>query len=765
MARKKGARTDTSGLPSREQVLAFIAENPGRAGKREIARAFGIKGGDKIGLKALLKDMAEEGVIEKHGKKMMRAGDLPRVSVLEIVSRDSDGGLIARPVAWDEIAEGKAPAVSIRPAGGRKPVVAGLGDRVLARIDRTEGADTPYSARVMKVIDKRKDAVLGILRIDGKEVRLESVQKRREEVSLSAEDIGEAKNGDLVEVQVTRAGRFGLKRGRVTSVVGSLASEKAVSMIAIHALGIPHVFPDTVPKEAGRARPIDPSASSHHEDWRDLALVTIDPADAKDHDDAICAVPDPETPGGHIVTVAIADVAWYVRPASAMDGEALKRGNSVYFPDRVVPMLPERISNDLCSLREGEDRPALAVRMWFTADGRKHRHEFHRIIMRSHAKLAYTQAQAAIDGQPDEKTRPILKEVLEPLWEAWRCLHRGRTAREPLELDLPERKILLRQDGTVDRVVVPERLDAHRLVEEFMIQANVSAAETLEKRRQRLLYRIHDAPSLAKLESLREFLHTMNLSMARAGNLRAAHFNRVLDAVAESDREELVSQVVLRSQSQAEYSPDNIGHFGLNLMRYAHFTSPIRRYADLIVHRALIGALKLGEGGITAAEEERLDVVGADISMAERRAMQAERDTVDRLIAIHLSERVGERFMGRITGVTKAGLFVTLAETGADGFIPISMVADDYFRYDEANYALVGSASGEVYQMGQTVEVRLAEAQPMAGALRFDMLSKGRKSSGLLRAPRGARAEAGSRNRGQRRGTNRPGAGRGRKGK
>lgn len=735
-------------MPSREAVLAFIADNPGSAGKREIVRAFGLSGGDKIELKAMLKDLAEEGLIEKRGRRMMRAGDLPRVGVLDITERDSGGGLIGRPVAWDEIADGVAPRVAIRPPGGRKPVVAGLGDRVLARLDRVEDADTPYCARVMKVIDKRKDSVLGILRVDGRSVRLEPVQKRREEVALTLQDIGEARNGDLVEVQVSRVGRHGPKRGRVVAVIGSMASEQAVSMIAIHALGIPHVFPEVVLAEAGGARPIEPSqAGASHEDWRALPLVTIDPADAKDHDDAIHAAPDPDLPGGHVVTVAIADVAWYVRPGTAMDREALKRGNSVYFPDRVVPMLPERISNDLCSLRQGEDRPALAVRMWFDADGRKRRHAFHRVVMRSHARLAYPQAQAAIDGRPDATTAPILGDVLEPLWAAWRCLHRGRQAREPLELDLPERKIMLKADGTVERVVIPERLDAHRLVEEFMIQANVSAAETLEKRRQRLLYRIHDAPSLAKLESLREFLRTMNLSLARAGNLRAAHFNRVLESVATSDREELVSQVVLRSQSQAEYSPDNIGHFGLNLMRYAHFTSPIRRYADLIVHRALIAALKLGQGGITGAEEERLDIIGADISLAERRAMQAERDTIDRLIAIHLAERVGDRFDGRITGVTKAGLFVTLAQTGADGFIPISMIGDDYFRFDEASYALIGSASGEVYQMGQAVEVRLAEVQPMAGALRFDMLSRGtrggpRSAAGIRRRPDRARPPA-----------------------
>ncbi|MCG6858168.1 MAG: ribonuclease R [Salaquimonas sp.] len=723
-----------SSLPGREEILAFIAENPGRAGKREIARAFGIKGNDKIALKALLKDLAEEGLVEKHGKRLMRAGDLPSVTLLDITARDADGGLLARPAAWDELADGNPPRIEILPPRGRRPVVAGIGDRVLARLERTDNA--AYSARVMKVIDKKKNAILGILRVAGTTIRLEPVQKRQDDVALSPEDIGEAQNGDLVEVQVSRIGRHGLKRGKVIRVVGSLASEKAVSIIAIHAHGLPHIFPPAALREAETAKPISPTQANKHEDWRDLPLVTIDPADAKDHDDAIHGARDPDVEGGHIVTVAIADVAWYVRAGSAMDAEALKRGNSVYFPDRVVPMLPERISNDLCSLREGDDRPALAVRMWFDAEGRKTKHEFHRVIMKSHARLAYPQAQAAIDGKPDDKTRPILKDVLEPLWEAWRVLHRGREAREPLELDLPERKIVLKKDGTVDKVVVPERLDAHRLVEEFMIQANVATAETLERRKQRLVYRVHDAPSLAKLESLREFLHTMNLSLARAGNIRAAHFNQILGRVEGSEREELVNQVVLRSQSQAEYSPANIGHFGLNLMRYAHFTSPIRRYADLIVHRALIAALNLGEGGMTPGEEERLEVVAADISLAERRAMQAERDTIDRLIAMHLSERVGETFEGRITGVTRAGLFVTLAQTGADGFIPISKISDEYYHFDEAGYALVGADTGLAYQMGQTVEVRLAEAQPVAGALRFDMLSPGRPT----KANRGAAA-------------------------
>ena len=579
--------------------------------------------------------------------------------------------------------------------GGNGPAP-GIGDRVLAKTFPTDDATGPaYTGRVMKIFEKRTDAVLGVFRIlqDGT-FRIEPVERRQPELIVDKEFQNGAKNGDLVEVEPARASRYGLPRAKVLNVLGSLTSEKAVSMIAIHAHDIPHIFPADVIAES---EAVKPATLAHREDWRDLPLVTIDPADAKDHDDAVFATSDldEKNPGGVVVTVAIADVAAYVRYGTALDREALKRGNSVYFPDRVVPMLPERISNDLCSLREGQDRPALAVRMTFSADGRKLRHSFHRVMMKSAAKLAYPQAQAAIDGVPDDKTGPILDTVLKPLWDAYAILKRGRDGRQPLELDLPERKILLKPDGTVDRVIVPERLDAHKLIEEFMIQANVAAAETLEAKKQALVYRVHDAPSLAKQESLREFLQTLGLSLARGAQMRPAQFNGILERVRGADNEGLVNEVVLRSQSQAEYSPKNIGHFGLNLKRYAHFTSPIRRYADLIVHRGLIAALGLGPGGLTQDEEARLEDVSVLISGTERRAMAAERDTVDRLIAAYLAERVDDRFDARISGVTKSGLFVQLPQYGADGFIPVSTLDGDYYIYDETARSLFGERIGQ----------------------------------------------------------------------
>ena len=711
-------------LPSREDILRFISENPDQAGKREIAKAFSLKGGDRIWLKDMLRQMQDEGLLKQKRRRLSRPGALPPMAVLDIFSRDAEGGLLARPAeAEDE--EGPVPLVSIRTQKGRRMSAAGVGDRVLARVFPSKDETGPaYTGRVVKVFEKRRRAVLGVFRElrDGS-FRIEPVERRQPELVVEEAYRNNAKEGDLVEVEPLSQGRYGLPRAKVLDVVGSIATEKAVSLIAIHAHEIPHIFPESVLREAEAAKP---ATLAGREDWRKLPLVTIDPPDAKDHDDAVYAEPDRDekNPGGVLVTVAIADVAYYVRPDSALDREALNRGNSVYFPDRVVPMLPERISNDLCSLREGEARPALAVRMRFSAEGRKLGHSFHRVMMRSAARLSYEQAQAAIDGRPDDKSGPLLETVLRPLWEAYSVLKRGREAREPLELDLPERKIILKPDGTVDRVVVPPRLDAHKLIEEFMIQANVAAAEALEANRQPLVYRIHDAPSLAKQESLREFLASLEISLAHGAALRPAQFNRILARVAGTEQEQLVNEVVLRSQSQAIYARENIGHFGLNLRRYAHFTSPIRRYADLIVHRALITAHQFGEDGLREQDEERLEEISALISATERRAMAAERETVDRLIAEHLASRVNEEFSARISGVTKAGLFVLLPQYGADGFVPISSLGDDYYIFDEARHALVGQRSGCGFQLGDSVNVRLLEVAPLAGAMRFEVLSE-----------------------------------------
>jgi ribonuclease R len=710
-------------FPSREQVVRFIADNPGRSGKREIARAFGISGGAKIALKALLKDLVEEGHVEKKRRRLKRPEDLPPVSVLVVTGRDADGELLAEPVEWPEERGAPPKAAIVADRRGKSPAP-GIGDRVLARLSKGEPDGPPYAARVIKILDRRPATVLGVVRIAPDGARIEPVDRKQKELIVETDGLGKAKEGDLVSVEATQSGRYGLPKARVKDVIGSMKSEKAVSLIAIHAHGIPFAFPPEALKEAESVRP---ATLAGRDDWRDLALLTIDPPDAKDHDDAVHAEPDPDpkNPGGQVVTVAIADVAAYVRPHSPLDREALNRGNSVYFPDRVVPMLPERISNDLCSLKEGLDRPAIAVRMVFSADGHKRSHRFHRIMMRSAARLSYAEAQHVFDGGHISQDVRVI-EALKSLWDAYQILSRGRDTREPLALDLPERKVVLGPDGAIERIVVPARLEAHRLIEEFMIQANVAAAETLEAKKSPLVYRIHDAPSLAKLEALRDFLASIELTLPKGGNLRPSHFNLILSRVKATEHSQLLSEVVLRTQAQAEYSPENIGHFGLNLRRYAHFTSPIRRYADLLVHRALIRSLNFGEDGLPDGIEAELPEIAARISAAERRAMAAERDTIDRLVAHWLADRIGATFTGRISGVTRAGLFVKLDETGADGFVPMRSLGSDYFIYDESRHALIGRNSGEMHRLGDQVEVKLVEAAPLAGALRFELLSEGR---------------------------------------
>jgi ribonuclease R len=698
-------------------------------------------------LKRLLGEMAAEGSLAGGRKELHGRGELPPVTVIEITGRDDDGDLIAHPAVWDD-ADGKAPSVLVlahRARSEERDRAIGIGDRILARVTELAEPDVEgfsYEAEPIKVLPKEKRRLLGIFRaraggggsiepIDRRELRAWSVRSGND---------GKAADGDLVRFDLSARNRQSLGEARILESLGNPDDQRKISLIAVHAHGLPDEFPASVLGESEALVPFKAGGRPEQRtDLRALPLLTIDPVDARDHDDAVHAEPDPDpkNKGGHIVIVAIADVAHYIRPGTRLDREARLRGNSVYFPDRVVPMLPERISNDLCSLREGEDRPCLAVRMIFDARGEKRRHTFQRAVMRSAAKLSYQEAQAAIDGNVSAKCAPLMERALKPLWQAYAALARARDTRQPLDLDLPERKIVLDDQGRVAHVATPERLDAHRLIEEFMIQANVAAAETLEEHKIPLVYRVHDEPSKEKLKGLRDFLESLDLKFAPGAALKPEAFNRILARAKTLPVPELVNEVVLRSQAQAEYTPANIGHFGLNLARYAHFTSPIRRYADLIVHRALIRALKLGAGGLEDDEIGRLAETAKEISEAERRAMAAERETTDRLIAAHLADRVGATFEGRIAGATRSGLFVKLRETGADGFVPASTLGRDYYSYVEEAHALVGSRSGETYQLGDPVTVRLVEAIPTAGALRFEILTPGKK--GALSAIKGAR--------------------------
>jgi ribonuclease R len=707
-------------IPSKDQILQWIADNPTQTAKRDIARAFDIKGADRIDLKRILKEMESDGQLVKRTKTYRDPDRLPPVSVLQVLAPDRNGDLWAKPLEWT--GDDAEPRILLI-ARDSDPAL-GAGDRILGRLTETPNEPHDYEARLIRRIGTNPKRVLGIFRKTAEGGRILPIDKGDgKEWQVPPGATGNAKEGELVEAEQSGPlARFGLPRARVIARLGDPTAARAVSLIAIHQHGIPDDFPDTVIADADA---MTPATLGNRDDLTDMPLITIDPSDARDHDDAVWAHADddPRNAGGHVIWVAIADVAHYVRPGSALDREARKRGNSSYFPDRVVPMLPDRLSGDLCSLHEGVPRPCLAVRMQINPQGHKIGHRFVRGLMRSVATLAYEEVQAAQDGNPNDRCVGLMAEVITPLYAAYAALIAARTDRQPLDLDLPERKVALSDTGEVISVAFRDRLDAHRLIEECMILANVAAAETLVQKKSPLLFRVHEEPTPEKLESLRDTAEAAGLVLAKGQVLKTAHLNRLLQAAAGTDVDELINMSTLRAMTQAYYSPQNFGHFGLALQAYAHFTSPIRRYSDLIVHRALIGAHGWGEDGLSRDDIEDMEATAAHISDTERRSMMAERDTTDRYLAAFLADRVGQEFAGRISGISRAGVFVKLEGTGADGLIPMRALGGEFFHYERDSQSLIGADSGRVIGLGARVTVKLAEAVPVTGGLLLELLT------------------------------------------
>jgi ribonuclease R len=763
-------------LPSREQILDFIQTSQDAAGKREIAKAFGLHGAEKVALKQLLKDMGDEGLIDSApGRAFHKMGGVPKVTVLRIVDIDDAGRAQAVPERWE--GEGEPPRLRVmeRRGKGSGSAALGIGDRMLSR---TEEKGDSWIAHPMKKLLKGSELVLGVVHKEGDSHWLKPVEKKeRRELPIS--DLGDAQPGDLVLAEKT--GRPPRLSARVDTILGDPFAPRSFSLIAIHKHSIPHTFPDEVLGEAERMANLP--LGEGREDLTHVPIVAIDPADARDHDDAVWATPDddPANAGGWKAIVAIADVAFYVRPNSALDREARKRGNSVYFPDRVVPMLPEILSAEVCSLKEGEDRAALVCHLQVTREGQLKSWRFSRARVRIAANIAYEDAQAAVDaheskntglpqlveglsfspaaaaqgdgfdrlgqagveeGEPIELASspcsmpeiepsepPVSPEILHstllPLWDCWRAMYAAREKRAPLDLDLPERRVMLDEKGRITSVAPRERLDAHKLIEDYMIAANVAAAKALEAKKVPVMYRVHEPPSREKLVALKDYLKTFEIEFALGQVVRPATFNRIIERVGDADFRPQVMEQILRSQTQAYYGPENHGHFGLSLGSYAHFTSPIRRYADLLVHRALVRAYGLDPEvqatQLTDSEAESMEVTGELISQHERRAMMAERETMDRYVAAYLSEQVGALVDCRITGVQPFGFFATVEGLGGDGLVPVSTLGQEYFRYDEARQALVGEESGESYESGRRLQLRLAEADPVSGSLRFQL--------------------------------------------
>jgi len=719
MARKRNAD-----LPSRKQILDFIASSDQSAGKREIARAFGLSGQTKIDLKRLLKDMADEGLIDSSpGRAFHKSGGVPKVTVLRVQSVDDGGNVWAVPEQWH--AETPPPRLRIMERGRRGAL--GIGDRILAR---TEERGQGHIAHPMKKLERSAELALGVVKQEGSRFWLSPVDKR-ERRELVIADLKDAEAGDLVLCEVS--GRPPRVQARVDAVLGDPFAPRSFSVIAIHKHGLRHEFAQEAIDEAHR---VSKQPLGEREDLTHLPIVAIDPEDARDHDDAIWAEADGE--GGWNAIVAIADVSFYVRPGSELDREARARGNSVYFPDRVVPMLPEELSADICSLKHGEDRAAMACHLKISRDGELKSWRFTRAKVRIAANIAYEDAQAAIDSANQERVEvssptcsmpeiegPVPQELvdkaLKPLWACWRALFAARQKRDPLELDLPERRVMLDEKGRIASIAPRDRLDAHRLVEDFMIAANVAAARALEAKKAPVMYRVHEPPSREKLVALKDYLKTFGIDFALGQVTKPGTFNRIIERLGDAEGRDEIMEQILRTQMQARYGPERLGHFGLALATYTHFTSPIRRYADLLVHRALVSAYRLGDGGLPPHDEDKFEQIGEQISMLERRAMEAERETIDRYVAAYLSDQVGQLVECRITGVQPFGFFAAVEDLGGDGLLFAKDLGREYFRYDEAARTLVGEETGETYRVGQRLTLRLAEANPVSGSLRFEL--------------------------------------------
>lgn len=728
--------------PGRQDILDFIAQNPGNTGKREIAKAFNVRGSDRIYLKQLLREMTAEGLIEGNRKDGVRkAGTLPAVGVVEITSRDEEGALHGKIIIRGE--QQDAPDIIIF-SKRKQPV---MGDQILARLNETSPGI--YRADTIKVIARAgHEVVIGILKGNltpdkkGKiSAYLEPIERRAKHIfNISGALPEDCQEGDIVVAEKISNARSALRHVpqnvKVTERIGPADAPDAFSLIAIAEQNIPIEFPDAV---IHQSETLTNFSMEGRQDLRDLPLITIDPADARDHDDAVYACPDdtPDNEGGYHIWVAIADVATYVPPDTALDKEALKRGNSVYLPDRVVPMLPEKISNNLCSLRPDEERPCLVVKMTIDKNGNRIGHKFSRAIMKSAARLSYQQAQAGFNGEPDAAAAPVYETVLQPLWAAYQLMAKARDKRAPLDLDIPERKIIM-NNGKIEDIYTPQRLEAMRLIEEMMVSANVCAAETLEKHKTPLIYRVHNIPSDEKVYALAGFVKPLGVVIDLGQPMIPRLFNRLLAGARETEYGFMVQEAVLRTQSQAVYDPENIGHFGLNLSRYAHFTSPIRRYADLIVHRALIRALKFGPDGLPDSQIETLDETAAHISTTERRAMLAERSAKERYLSAFMSARIGDEFAGHITGVTKSGLFIRLDETGAEGFAPMSYLGRERFFVNEDSMSLTGGTTGTTYRIGQALTVRLLETNPIAGGMLMEPASDGDEAGDNIKPRRGS---------------------------
>ncbi len=710
-------------VPSRELILEQLAQHAGPLTLDELIGQFQLaKLNQHSALEKRLAAMVRDGQLVQN-----RVGGFGPVSKMNAVAgtvqahRDGFGFLVP---------DAGPPDIFLPPRQMRELM---NGDRALVRITGKDHRDRPEGS-VVEVLERASRQIVGRLHVDQDVAYVIPDNPRvQQDLLIPSGKRAEASHGQMVVAEITAPpGHRTLPVGKIIEVLGEHLAPGMEIAAAIRSHSLPHEFPETVLREAAAIPDeVQPAQIKQRVDLRELGLVTIDGADARDFDDAVHA--RRMRGGGWMLTVAIADVAAYVMPDAPLDKEALLRGTSVYFPSQVIPMLPEKLSNGLCSLNPHVDRLCMVCEMRVSEDGEVSKSKFMEGVMRSQARLIYDDVAKALDG--DETAVP--KEVLpglQVLRECYEALHYARDQRGAIDFESTETRIEFGEDRKISQIIPVQRTQAHRLIEECMIAANVEAARFVGKHKLPAPYRVHEKPEALKVQALREFLQAQGLRLGGGDRPEAMEFAKLMKRVKDSRNRALVQSVMLRSLMQARYSAENNGHFGLSLEHYAHFTSPIRRYPDLLLHRALKHLIRRKKKESFEYTEADIERHSAHCSTTERRADEATRDAVTWLKCEYMSDRVGEEFDGLISGVTSFGLFVQLGDLFVDGLVHVSSLSNDYYQFEAHHHRLIGDRSGRAYNLGDSVRVRVTRVNLDERKIDLEIVgstgSKGAKAGG-----------------------------------
>lgn len=716
-------------IPSREYILEFLAEHGRPLTYEQIKGEFGLKAEEeREALRRRLIAMVRDGQLLKNRKGAYGPLESMELIAGRVIGHKDGFGFLVPDIGEDDL--------FLSPREMRNVF---HGDRVLARVSNIDTRGR-REGHIVEVLERNTQQIVGRFYSESGTAYVESSNLRiTQDILIPPDNTNDAKHGQMVVVAITnQPTQHTRPLGEIVEVLGDHMAPGMEISVAIRNHELPNIWPDDVSLEASRfPAHVTEDTLKGRTDYRHLPFVTIDGEDAKDFDDAVYCEPRPK--GGWMLYVAIADVSAYVKPGMALDKEAYKRGNSVYFPGRVIPMLPEALSNNLCSLNPNVDRLVMVCEMTIHPTGRIMRYQFTEGVIHSHARLTYNQVHAMIEKN-DRRMRERFNDhvsQLENLYELFNTLHKARKSRGAIDFDLPETKIVFGKDRKIEKIVPYERFNSHRVIEECMLCANICAARYLEKNKQSGLYRVHQGPTEEKLFDLRRFLNEMGLSMPHHREPVPGDYAHILRVIQDRPDAHMIQTVLLRSMSQAVYSPENKGHFGLAYEAYAHFTSPIRRYPDLLVHRAIKQVINnkpplMDDGALARA--------GEHCSMTERRADDATNEVSDWLKCEFMLDKVGKEFDGVISGATNFGAFVELKDIYVEGLVHISALPDDYYQFDPVKHALIGERSGRRFGLGDPIRVQVARVDLDQREIDFVLPGDG-MAPGIGRKPKGGRAK------------------------